>query len=87
MDNRKKISTILLNGTKIEYDVVLTFQNKSNNKNYVIYTDNTLDQNNRLRLYAAIYDSKLQNPYVGEPQTQEEWNYINNILNKVILQK
>ena len=87
MNNRKKVSTTLSNGTKIEYDVVLIFQNESNNKNYLIYTDNTLDQNNKLRLYAAIYDSKLQNPYLGEPKTQEEWTYINNILNKVIPQK
>ena len=87
MNNKKKISTILSNGTKIEYDVVLTFFNETNNKNYLIYTDNTLDQNNKLRLYVAIYDPNLKNKYLGEPKTQEEWTFINNILNKVIPQK
>lgn len=87
MNNIKIISTELPNKTKIDYTVVLTFQNEINNKNYVIYTDNTLDQNNKLRLYAAIYNPKLSNPYLGEPSTKEEWTYINNILNQVIPQK
>ena len=48
MNNPKKISTTLSNGTKVEYNVVLTFLNNENNKNYVIYTDNTLDKNNKI---------------------------------------
>lgn len=84
MNNKLKISTTLSNGTKIEYNVILTFKNLDNNKNYVIYTDNTLDKNNRIRFYTGVYDSKLPNPYLGEPTTKEEWSYINNILNKVI---
>lgn len=87
MNNNKKISTILPNGTKIEYNVILTFFNEINKKNYVIYTDNTLDQNNRLRLYAGIYDANLNNQYLGEPKTKEEWTIINNVLRKVIPQK
>ena len=43
MNSPKKISTKLLNGTIVEYNVVLTFFNEQNNKHYVIYTDNTLD--------------------------------------------
>jgi uncharacterized protein YrzB (UPF0473 family) len=85
MNNLKKISTKLSNGTIVEYNVVLTFLNENNHKNYLIYTDNTLDQSNKLRFYAAIYNSNLSNPYLGEPTTKEEWNYINNILNQVIL--
>ena len=42
MANKTKISTILSNGTRVEYDVVLTFKNPNNNKDYIIYTDNTL---------------------------------------------
>ena len=87
MDNTKKIYTILSNGTKIEYKVILTVNDEKNNKNYVVYTDNTLDKNNKLRLYTAMYDLKSTNPYLGEPSTKEEWIYITNIINKVIPQK
>ena len=84
MSDRKKISTILSNGTKVEYDIILTFKNQNNNKDYVIYTDNILDSNNRLRFYAAIYDANLPSPYLGEPTTKEEWEVITNIVNSVI---
>lgn len=84
MNNLKKISTILSNGTKVEYTVILTFKNNTNNKNYAIYTDNTYDQNKKLRFYAAVYDPNNQNPYLGEPTNKEEWSEITSIIDKVI---
>ena len=84
MNNIKKISTILANGTKVEYTVILTIKSNKNNKNYVIYTDNTYDQNKKLRFYAAIYDLTQPTPFIGEPTTKEEWLEISTIINKVI---
>ena len=84
MNDRKKISTTLANGTKIEYDVILTFYNANTKKNYVIYTDNTLDQNKKIRFYAAKYDPNLPTPYLGEPTTKEEWTAITTIIDQVI---
>lgn len=84
MPDKIKISTILSNGTKVEYDAILTFRNPNNNKDYIVYTDNTLDNNKKLRFYAAIYDTTLSNPYLGEPTTKEEWNTIINVTNSVI---
>ena len=84
MNNIKKISTILSNGTKVEYNVILTFKSNKNNKNYVVYTDNTYDQNKKLRFYAAINDPTQSNPYIGEPTTKEEWNEITSIIDSAI---
>ena len=84
MNTQKKISTILSNGTKVEYSVILTFKSNLTNKNYVIYTDNTYDQNKKLRLYAGTYDPSQQVPYLGEPTSKEEWTEITNIINNVI---
>ncbi len=84
MNNNAKISTILANGTKVEYSVILTFKSKQNNNNYCIYTDNTYDQNHKLKFYSAIYSDNLENPYLGEPTTKEEWNEIIKIIDTVI---
>lgn len=83
-NNLKKISTILSNGTKVEYNVILTFKSNTNNKNYVIYTDNTIDQNKKLRFFAAVYNPEEQNPYLGEPTSKEEWSEITTIIDSVI---
>lgn len=79
-----KISTTLPNGTKVDYSVILTFKNPTTNKDYVIYTDNTYDQNKHLRFFAAKYDASLPNPFLGEPTTKEEWNEIVRIIDEVI---
>ena len=84
MSNRIKVYTILPSGTKVEYDVVLTFKSTKSGKDYCIYTDNTYDKNHKLRFYAAIYNSELSNPYIGEPTKKEEWNEITNIIDSVI---
>lgn len=84
MNKNKKIFTILANGTRVEYNVILTFKSNITNKNYVIYTDDTYDQNRKLRFYASAYDPKQSNPYLGEPTTKEEWTEINTVLSQVI---
>ena len=84
MNNKIKISTILPNGTKVEYDVILTFKSILTGKNYCIYTDNTYDKNHKLRFFTAVYNPDLDNPFQGEPTTQEEWTEITTIIDSVI---
>ena len=76
MNNRTKIYTILPAGTRVEYDVILTYKSPTTRKNYCIYTDNTYDKNHKLRFYTAIYNPELDNPFLGEPTTKEEWTEI-----------
>lgn len=83
MEEKKKIYTTLKNGSKIEYDVLFTFKNEDNKKNYIIYTDNTYDQNNKLKVFAAIYDPNTYE-FLEVPESQEEWNRIYEIMDKII---
>lgn len=45
------------------------------NKNYIIYTDNTIDENNDLNIYASIYDPN-DSTKLDEIKTDEEWSEI-----------
>ena len=80
---KNKISTVLMNGEKKEYDVILTFKNDKNNKYYVVYTDNEIDSENKLRIYASIYNP-LTNEFIGVPESKEEWYDIYKLLDEVI---
>ncbi len=80
---KNKISTVLKNGEKKEYDVILTFKNDKNNKDYVVYTDNEIDSENKLRIYASIYNP-LTNEFIGVPESKEEWYDIYKLLDEVI---
>lgn len=84
MKNRKKIYATLEDGTKIAYDVILTFHNDNNNKDYIVYTDNQYDYENKLKIYASIYNP-YDNKFIGHPTTAEEWYEINKLLDKVLL--
>lgn len=81
--DRKHIYEELEDGTKITYDVILTFHNDINDKDYIVYTDNTYDVEDKLRIYASIYNS-FDNTFVGHPETEEEWEIINNLLSEVL---
>ena len=76
-----KIFTVLKNGQKISYDVILTFKSVNTKKNYVVYTDNTYDDN-KLKIYAAIYNP-YDFSYIEDVKTDEEWIEINSLLEKI----
>ena len=82
----KKITATLPDGTKKEYDVILTFKNDTNNKDYIAYTDNTYDKEDKIRIYAAVYNPDTLE-FLGEPETQEEWAEIYKLLDKVLSDK
>ncbi len=79
----KKIYTTLKDGTKKEYDVLFTFTNDDNHKDYIVYTDNSYNEKNKLKVFAAIY-----NPYIYEfievPESKEEWDMIYKMMDKII---
>lgn len=83
MAENKKIYMSDEFGNKKEYDVILTFHSDDFNKDYVVYTDNSYDAKNKLKIYASIYDPKT-NKYIGPVENKDEWNSIYNLLGKVL---
>lgn len=70
-------------GKMVEYDVLFTFDSDVTDKSYIAYTDNSLDEQGNIKVYASIYDpDNLEN--LTEIETEEEWNLVNNVLNRII---
>ena len=42
-------------GQKIMCEVLFTFESDETKKNYIVYTDNSLDENGNVKVYASIY--------------------------------
>ena len=84
MIDKRKIFTVLENGMKKSYDVILTFKNEKNGKDYIVYTDNTYDEDNKLRIYAALYNP-LTIEFLGYVENKEEWRDIIKLLDNVLL--
>ena len=68
-------------GNVKEYKVLYTFKKQSNNKNYIVYTDNTKDELGNLNIYASIFypddDTKIE-----DVESKEDWDIIEKILTK-----
>ena len=68
------------NGNEIIYDVLFTFESEETNKNYIVYTDNTKDENGNVEVYASIYDPEDPHSKLEAIKTEKEWKVIETIL-------
>ena len=78
----KKNKFIVINdeGKEIECEVLFTFESEETNKNYIVYTDNTMDEIGNIKVYASIFDPNNQNTKLEPIETEKEWKIIENIL-------
>lgn len=68
------------NGNEVIYDVLFTFESEETNKNYIVYTDNTKDDQGNIQVYASIYDPDDPKSKLEAIETKKEWKVIETIL-------
>lgn len=86
MNEKEKNSVLILKdeqGKMIECEIIYTFTSEQTKKDYVIYTDNTTDEAGSLMVYANVYDRTGSSKELLPIETEEEWNTIESILNKL----
>ena len=78
----KKNKFIVINdeGKEIECEVLFTFESEETNKNYIVYTDNTVDEIGNIKVYASIFDPNSDTTKLDPIETEKEWNMIESIL-------
>ncbi len=67
-------------GKEIECEVLFTFESDETGKNYMIYTDNTTDDEGNTKVYASIFDPEKETTTLEPIETEKEWKIIENIL-------
>ena len=77
---KNSFSMIDENGNEIIYDVLFTFESDETKKNYIVYTDNSRDENGNIQVYASIYDPENPNSKLEAITTDKEWKVIETIL-------
>lgn len=79
MENNKFVM-IDENGQEREYDVLFTFESEETNKNYIAYTDNTIDETGNVEVYASIYNPEDPQTKLEPIESEKEWKVIETIL-------
>lgn len=89
MDNKemkKEDTTFTIigdNGEEIKCEILFTYEDEKSKKNYIAYTDNTLDEEGNTKVYASIYNPEEENPVLLPIETEEEWKLIEGILSSL----
>lgn len=64
--------TINNNGKKTVCETIATYHDDDTNKDYIIYTDKTFDENKKLRVYYGLYEKVGNGIKLFEAKTTEE---------------
>ena len=67
-------------GKEIECEVLFTFESDETKKNYIVYTDNTIDDEGNTKVYASIYNPDQDETKLLPIETDKEWKIIETIL-------
>ena len=71
------------NGKEIECEVLFTFESDETKKNYIVYTDNTVDEEGNTKVYASIYNPDQDETKLLPIETDKEWKIIETILEEL----
>ena len=75
-------------GKEVECEVLFTFESDETKKNYIVYTDNTTDEEGNTKVYASIYNPEETEGESGEAklmpiESEKEWKIIETILEEL----
>lgn len=71
------------NGRIIDFEVLFTFESDETKKNYMVYTDNTKDENGNTRVYASVFMPNKEPLELLPVETEREWKVIETILESI----
>ena len=70
-------------GKEVECEVLFTFESEETKKNYIVYTDNTTDEEGNTKVYASIYNPNEEETKLLPIETEKEWKIIETILEEI----
>ena len=83
MNKENTFKVIDREGKEIEFEILFTFESDETKKNYIVYTDNSLDEDGNTRVYASIYTPGSAETELKPIETDKEWKIIETILEQI----
>lgn len=83
MDKENIFTIIGKNGKEIECEVLFTFESDETKKNYIVYTDNSKDEEGNIKVFASVYNPDKENTELMPIETDREWKVVETILETI----
>lgn len=81
--DKGKFTVLNDEGKEIKCEVLFTFESDETHKNYIVYTDNTLDTDGSTKVYASTYDPDGIDSSLKPIKSDKEWKIIETILEEL----
>lgn len=72
------------NGEETVCEILFTYHDDDTNKDYIVYTDNSIDNEGNTRVFASIFNPNEKNLVLYPIETDEEWSMIERALKSII---
>lgn len=83
MNKENTFKVIDGNGKEIVFEILFTFESDETNKNYMVYTDNTKDNEGNVRVYASVFVPGAEPLELLPVETEREWKIIETIIDSI----
>ena len=83
MNKENTFKVIDKDGKAIEFEILFTFESDETNKNYMVYTDNTKDENGNTKVYASVFKPDAEPLELLPVETEREWKIIETIITSI----
>lgn len=84
MDNEEMtFMAIDSEGKEVEFDILFSFDSEETGKHYIVYTDNTEDEDGNINVYASAFDPDNDESELLPIETEKEWKIIEIILEEI----
>ena len=81
--DKGKFTVLNDQGKEVECEVLFTFESEETQKNYIVYTDNSVDVDGSTKVYASTFDPEGNNPELKPIESDKEWKVIETILAEI----
>ena len=84
MEEKLTFTIIGEDGNEIECEALFTFDSEETGNSYMVYTDNSIDEDGNVKVYAAIYNPEDGEEGILKPiESDKEWAIVETILNEI----
>lgn len=83
MNKENTFKIIDKDGKEIGFEILFTFESDETNKNYMVYTDNTTDEEGNTKVYASVFNPNAEPLELLPVETEREWKVIETIITSI----
>ena len=83
MEEKNTFTIINDEGKEITCEILFTFDSEETKKSYIVYTDNTTDEEGNVKVYASVYNPDSESTELLPIETEREWKIIETILESI----